>query len=209
MRKVILQCAICVLGLTAALSSFAAGDVERGKALFPVCAACHGANGEGNALLNAPVNAGQGDWYIARQLQNFRAGIRGTHPQDTFGMQMRPMAMSLPDDQAVEDVAAYLASLTAPKPAPTLDGDAEAGKVAFTVCVACHAADGTGNKDLNAPALRGQYDWYLVRQIEHFKNGVRGSDPKDMYGMQMKPMAMTLVTDKQIKDVVAYIMTLP
>ena len=42
-----------------------------GQAQYAVCAACHGAQGEGNQMLNAPRLAGQGAWYIARQLDHF------------------------------------------------------------------------------------------------------------------------------------------
>ena len=78
---------------------------------YAICQACHGAQGEGNKALNAPKLAGQQDWYLVRQLQNFKAGIRGTHAKDMFGMQMRPMAMTLANDAAVNNVAAYIASL--------------------------------------------------------------------------------------------------
>ena len=58
-------------------------DLSAGKQLFQMCAACHGAAGEGNQSMNAPASAGQSKWYIKQQLNNFRAGIRGSHPQDT------------------------------------------------------------------------------------------------------------------------------
>lgn len=184
-------------------------DLEAGKKTWgTVCVACHGANGEGNQALNAPANAGQADWYVIRQLKNYKEGVRGTHEKDTYGAQMRPMALTLADDAAIENVAAYLASLPAPKPAPTVEGDAEAGKKVYGVCVACHGSNAEGNKALNAPGLTGQHDWYLVRQIKNYKDGIRGTHPKDIFGQQMRPMAMTLGTDTQINDVVAYIQSL-
>ena len=67
---------------------------------------------------------------------------------------------------------------------------------------------GEGNEALGGPALAGQDDWYLVRQINNFNKGLRGYDPKDTYGAQMKPMAATLTTEKAVNDVVAYIGTL-
>ena len=48
-------------------------------------------------------------------------------------------------------------------------------------------------------------DWYLVTQLKNFKQGVRGAHPKDMYGPQMALMAETLVDDRAINDLVAYI----
>ena len=199
---------LCLALLSFTTPALAEGDPERGKELFKVCAACHGENGEGKQALNAPANAGQNEWYVVRQLRNFRASIRANDPKDTFGIQMRPMAMQLPDDQAVEDVAAYVASLEPPEIQPTVDGDPEAGKKAYEPCVACHGENGEGNKSLNAPRLSRQHDWYLVRQIQNFKQGIRGSHPKDIYGAQMRPMAQLLATDEAVRDVAAYLATL-
>ena len=35
-------------------------------------------------------------------------------------------------------------------------GDPAKGKAAYAVCAACHGANGTGNKALNAPGIAGQ-----------------------------------------------------
>jgi cytochrome c oxidase subunit 2 len=102
--------ALLALGAVSS-SALAAGDAAKGKSFYVTCQACHGANAEGNKALNAPALTGLEDWYIERQLKNFKAGIRGADPKDTYGIQMRPMAMILPDDQAIADVAAYLVSL--------------------------------------------------------------------------------------------------
>ena len=208
MIKNILHICILILGITSTLTVIAEGDPQRGKELFQVCAACHGQNGEGNKALNAPANGGQNEWYVIRQLKNFRSGIRGADPNDTYGIQMRPMAMSLTDEQAIEDVAAYVALLDEPNPAKTIEGDVNAGKKAFEPCIACHGEKGEGNKSLNAPRLSKQHDWYIVRQLQNFKAGIRGSHPKDIYGAQMRPMAQLLATDEQVNDVAAYLATL-
>lgn len=97
--------------LLAAQQTPAAGDPERGRALYTVCGTCHGPQGEGMKEMNAPKLAGREAWYIERQLQNFRSGIRGKAPGDVFGAQMAPMALTLADAQAIEDVAAYIESL--------------------------------------------------------------------------------------------------
>jgi cytochrome c553 len=88
------------------------GDAESGKQKYMPCIACHGMNGEGNVNLNAPPLAGSSDWYLLTSLQKFKAGVRGTNPKDTTGMLMRPMSMTLADDQAMRDVLAYIATLT-------------------------------------------------------------------------------------------------
>ena len=87
------------------------GDVTRGSQLYAPCTACHGLDGKGNEALKAPELLNQADWYVVAQLTSFRAGMRGTHQSDLTGMQMRPMSLTLPDDQALRDVAAYLRTL--------------------------------------------------------------------------------------------------
>ena len=88
-------------------------------------------------------------------------------------------------------------------------GDAAAGKPLFAVCAACHGLQAEGNPALNAPKLSGQGDWYLKRQLHHFKSGARGTHDKDVFGKMMAPMVATLVDDAAINNVVAYIKTLP
>ena len=87
------------------------GDAEAGKALYATCTACHGPEGKGNEQLNAPPIAQLDDWYMVTQLHNFKHGLRGAADGDITGAQMRPMAMTLADDQAVADVVAYISTL--------------------------------------------------------------------------------------------------
>jgi cytochrome c553 len=87
------------------------GDAQRGKTLYAVCAACHGAKGEGNQTLFAPSLVHTGDWYVLSSLERFKTGARGSNPLDQTGIMMRPMAMTLPDEQALKDVAAYVDQL--------------------------------------------------------------------------------------------------
>ena len=87
-------------------------------------------------------------------------------------------------------------------------GSAEAGAALYTTCIACHGADGAGNQALNSPRIAGQSAWYLTNQLKGFKAGYRGSKPEDIYGMQMRPMSMTLADEKAMKDVAAYIISL-
>ena len=198
---------VCAM-LTLVAAPLAAADVAAGKAAYAVCVACHGANGEGNQALNAPRLAGQEPWYISRQLAAYKAGIRGTAPGDVPGMQMRPMAMTVATPEQEANLIEYIGTLPA-DPAPiTIEGDAVAGKAAYAVCVACHGAQAEGLEALGGPRLSGQNDWYLVQQLQNYKNGRRAYDPSDTYGQQMKPMAMILANDKAINDVVAYINTL-
>lgn len=198
-----------ILALAGLQRALAQGDAAAGKANYAICIACHGENGAGNQVLNSPAIAGQEEWYVVRQLKYFKEGIRGTHPKDLFGMQMRPMAMTLVDDTAIQNVAAYVSQMKPLKVEKTLDGDAGKGKTTYsTICATCHGPEGNGIKAMNSPKVYIQQDWYLFRQLKNFKDGIRGSNPKDIFGMQMRPMAMTLVDEKAMKDVVAYMLTL-
>ncbi len=185
-----------------------AGDAVAGKASYATCAACHGQEGEGNPAMNAPRLAGLPDWYIARQIDHYKQGIRGAHKDDTFGQQMAPMANVLFDDGAVRNVTAYIDTLDPAAAADTLGGDPEKGASHYVSCGACHGARGEGNYALQAPRLAGQDDWYLKRQLENFRLGIRGGHQADTYGHQMVLMARALQDEQSIDDLLAYLNSL-
>lgn len=87
------------------------GDAKRGETLYATCKACHGEKGEGNQQLFAPSLVHSGDWYVLSSLQRFKSGARGSNPLDQTGIMMRPMAMTLADEQALKDVVAYVTKL--------------------------------------------------------------------------------------------------
>lgn len=87
------------------------GDLSHGKALYQSCATCHGVQGQGNPELNAPRLAGQNDWYLIRQLENFKSGARGAEADDIRGRQMRLSVDVLKDETAIRDVVSYINTL--------------------------------------------------------------------------------------------------
>jgi len=95
-----------------------------------------------------------------------------------------------------------------PDPPQTVEGDVELGKQAYETCIPCHGEFGQGAQALDAPRLSNQHDWYIVRQLENFKAGIRGSHQNDIYGAQMRIMSQMLESDERIRAVVAYIATL-
>ena len=97
--------------LLVALTSLAESDTEQGAEVFDdICAICHGEQAQGDEDFEAPKLSGQHDWYLTLQLNNFRAGIRGTHEDDENGLIMRPMALTL-SDKNIADVVAYIVTL--------------------------------------------------------------------------------------------------
>lgn len=83
---------------------------------------------------------------------------------------------------------------------PVFGQDAAKGKVLYATCIQCHGEKGEGNPDQKAPKLSGQYDWYVVKQITDIKGGVRKNPT-------MLPF-ITKLTEQDIKDLAAYIVTL-
>ncbi len=205
--------ALCLTAMTFGAAGLAQGDPGTGKVRYAVCQTCHGAAGEGNRAFNAPGLAGLDRWYLERQIRFFRDGARGYDARDAFGMQMKGMVMTLPDEAAVQDVLAFIATLEERRPDPTLQGDAKIGGELFEVCAQCHGAGGAGRQAMNAPRIAGLEDWYVLRQLQNFRQRIRGEHKNDPYGVQMRPMIRAVLRDPQdekpLRDLTAYLSTLP
>jgi len=83
------------------------------------------------------------------------------------------------------------------------------GREVFETCVPCHNADGSGNSTVGAPNIAGMKEWYVEEQLENFRSGVRGTHFSDVEGMRMRPMALSLTSEEDVKDVAHYVETLP
>lgn len=170
---------------------------------YEYCLACHGAVGQGNPVLNAPVLAGMEPWYIRNQLRAFRAGWRGAHEADLVGMEMRAIATAL-EPRELDAVIEFVAELPPPVPAASQSHDLSAGRSLYAGCAACHGERAEGVTALQAPALWYQQEAYLRRQLQHFRDAVRGSAAGDQSGAAMQAAASGL-TDSDIETLLAYI----
>ena len=173
---------------------------------YGYCLVCHGSVGQGNEAIQAPALAGMSPWYLENQLEAFRRGWRGRHPEDLVGMGMYPIAEAL-DDTQVAEIKAYVGALGAVRSPVHADGDALAGEAVYRACAACHGATAQGEQALQAPALAYQSGTYLVRQLQHFRSGVRGATAGDTRGALMRAAAEGL-SDDDIANVVAYVRSL-
>ncbi|MEM8954937.1 MAG: cytochrome c [Verrucomicrobiota bacterium] len=91
----------------------------------------------------------------------------------------------------------------------TLGGNPEIGKDHFErYCAQCHRIDGSGERFFQSPPLIGLPDWYLATQIKKFQSGLRGVHPDDVNGKKMLIPAERLLTEQEIKDLLAYIAVL-
>ncbi|MEP1446391.1 MAG: c-type cytochrome [Paraglaciecola sp.] len=187
-------------------SSTYANDV---KQRYNACIACHGEQGQGNIALYAPALAQQFDWYLERQLQHFANDIRGSSVNDTHGKTMVPFAKTITDKKQRQELAVYISQL---KPLPenttdktSLSGDLKNGSRYYHgKCGACHGGKAQGNPSFNAPKLTGIDPQYLLRQMRHFQQGVRGQHQDDKWGRQMAMMSKS-VSDNELNDILYFI----
>jgi cytochrome c553 len=91
------------------------GDLKNGNNYYQSkCGACHGGQAQGNSGLNTPALSMLNGIYLKQQFQSFQQGLRGTHPEDKYGRQMKMMSSSLPTDKDLDDVIAYIQSMAKP-----------------------------------------------------------------------------------------------
>lgn len=106
------------------------------------CSQCHGSDARGSKGF---PNLTDGDWLYG----GTPANITETLTKGRVG-QMPPMAAAVGTADDVKNVAHYVLSLSN---SPHDSLRANLGKSKFTVCAACHGADGKGNQVLGAPNL--------------------------------------------------------
>lgn len=196
-----------VLALVMALapvSASAEADQNTGKMLFSICASCHGTAGQGNSLMGAPQIAGMPVWYGKHQLEAFADGRRGGAAAGKRARQMARIALGL-SPREIGALAQYLNMLAASIPASTVSGDIEKGRVVYDKCIACHAEDGRGMAELGAPPLGLLEDWYIIEQLQNFRNGARGYRDDDTSGLTMRAIAEALENEEIANDLAAYI----
>ena len=201
--------------------------------LWVACGFCHGPQGQGGPALDAPPLAGMQAWYVKNQLNAFKNRWRGMHPDDVTGLQMSIVSGIARNQATIDNIAAYIAALD-PNPEPEIvrgeiapsdrpflwvseyaelqhpePADVNAGKAVYsTVCTTCHGERAEGNEALGAPQLASLPDWYIHRQLQYFKNGLRGTHEDDQRGRTMAPFAQTLQDNQAIADVATYIESL-
>lgn len=106
------------------------------------CAQCHGSDARGSKGF---PNLTDNDWLHGGTPEK----IKETLTLGRIG-QMPPMAAAVGTPDDVKNVANYVLSLSG---SPHDSVRAALGKSKFTVCSACHGADGKGNQAMGAPNL--------------------------------------------------------
>ena len=194
---------LVMLSVFASGVSQAAGNVEAGKTKAQVCFSCHGMNGDGNTNPPWPALAGQHASYIAKQLGDFKRGVR-----------MEPLMIAQVASLTEEDMADLGAFFASQK---VKTGSADESKAALgeklyrggnkasgvAACTACHGPTGAGNPSAKFPQLSGQNTPYVVKALNDFRSGARKNDAGNM----MRGVAAKM-TDAEIAAVAAFITSL-
>jgi cytochrome c553 len=176
----------------------AKADPAKGAASYaPVCAACHGP--DGNSMVPAnPKLAQQHPDYLNKQLQEFKSGKRAN-----------PIMMGMVAALSDEDMKNISAWLSTQKAAPGTSSDKNLvalgeriyrGGIAdrqIAACAGCHSPNGAGIPS-QYPRLSGQHADYTAAQLTAFRDGVR------LNSLQMTQVASKL-NDREIKAVADYI----
>jgi cbb3-type cytochrome c oxidase subunit III len=179
-------------------------DLAKGREIAgAVCAACHAADGNSNAVAN-PKLAAQHPEYLAKQLYNFKVK-QGATAAERANAVMAGFAAGL-SDADIRNVTAYYASQTL-KPSVAKDKDlAELGKKIYRAgiaeknvpaCAGCHGPKGSG-MPAQYPRLAGQWAEYTEAQLVAWRQGVRKNNA------QMATIAARL-SDQEIKAVADYV----
>jgi cytochrome c553 len=139
-----------------------------GQQVFNSCASCHLADAGGRPDGTIPRLAGQDPTILERRL-------RALFDDSVDLPVMTPFARALTIEE-IDQVSNYLSSLPRPALIGVGSGDElERGAEVYTeLCQSCHAADGVGQSELNAPLLCGQHAAYSLRRLDE----ISGSSPR-------------------------------
>jgi cytochrome c oxidase cbb3-type subunit 3 len=151
---------------------------QTGRTLFgDNCAGCHGVNAKGgpgfpNLTTASWLWGGDAD-AIA---ETIRVGVNSTHPQTRTSQMMAFGRDKILPREDIENVVAYVRSLSVPVAANEATSQAiEAGKAIFSAnCVACHGSEGKGNTELGAPDLTDKIWIYGAGDAQSIYNSVWG-----------------------------------
>lgn len=159
------------------------------------CFLCHGENGESSSEI-FPKLAGQHANYIAKQLENFKTGMRKSTA-------MADMSGRLSSDEMLA-LGRYFETQKTSQESVKDAELASVGRYIFNsgnrfsgvpACASCHGKDGLGTANL--PRLAGQYASYIENQLKLFNQRERTNDNAVMHAIvsKMSPLEMAAVAE--------------
>lgn len=175
-RRVVIVASIYMLAFASISHAAEGGNAAAGKAKTAACVACHGVDGNGGADPTWPKLAGQNPEYLAKQLVDFKSGVRKNPIMNGMAAGLTP--------QDINNIAAYYA---AQKIKPGAAGSKELAhqgeriyrggnaKMGVSACMSCHGPSGHGIPP-RFPRVSAQTAAYTERQLLDFKASRRAND---------------------------------
>jgi len=119
------------------------------------CAACHGSEAQGGPGFPKLTD---NDWLWGGDaetiMETLRVGINSTHAETRVSEMLAFGEQGMLDRASIQDVTAYVKSLSARRDTPDKIAGVAKGKEIFAQhCASCHGENGTGNIELGAPNL--------------------------------------------------------
>ncbi|MEO7852464.1 MAG: c-type cytochrome [Rubrivivax sp.] len=176
----------------------AKADPAKGEAIATqVCSACHTINDSRGTPAN-PILQHQHPEYLAKQLADFKAGVRDNAI-------MKGFASTLSAEDMKNVAAFYATKVSKPGFAKNKDTLAMAEKIyrggiadrKIPACAGCHSPTGSGIPS-QYPRLGGQHSEYTEAQLVKFRSGERANN------LAMAGVAAKL-NDREIKALADYI----
>jgi len=141
------------------------------------CASCHGIGGGG---AKGYPNLRDDVWLWGGSLEQIehtiRVGVRSAHPETRTSQMPAFGRDGMLDAAQVSDLSSYVVALSGREADAAAVG--RAGQLFADNCAACHAPNGSGNRDLGAPDLTDREWLYgsdtdsIRNQIHNGRNGV-------------------------------------
>lgn len=178
-----------------------AANLANGEKINKSCALCHGIYGQGAPGKLSPRIAGLPKEYLIKAIKEYRDGTR------KYGLMVYTSQLDKATDADIEDVSAYLASIDLSSDerfnvSSTIGNEKAGRKLYKKECKSCHARDGYGKPNKEAPPLAGQHASYLFTTMKNFQSKVRihDNDPEDDTFEDYE--------DDELTDIMAYVASL-
>ena len=155
----------------------AKGDAAAGQALFAACSSLSRRAGRGQRSSNAPKLAGQGEWYLARQLQTSSRACAAAHEQGY----VRQADGAVRRDARRRSGGAQrrrlhrIAAGSAPGSRRVRRRSRSEARSSMRPALRATAPTARASGRRNAPRLSNMSDWYMARQLQNFRSGIRGT----------------------------------
>lgn len=180
-------------------------QVEAGKAAFAMCAACHGAEGEGKIGIAPRLNSQN---YLAAAPNEF---FEQTLVRGRTGTNMAPFGASMKPEQ-VDSIVAYIRSFQKidgiELDESPLTGDVEMGQALWRdICARCHGRSGAGYSEAGSGTGIGRKDFLDVASDGFLRAVIRhGKDSTPMRSFSDdSPVSVADLSDSEIDSIIQYL----